>query len=79
MNTTKPNNRQSFLKSDKASELRVELEKMVKSKEYNTHVVTLFNPDPMYFVEKHIKYMSEHLSMNSDQYVLNLKLMTKIR
>jgi len=69
----------SFLKSDKAIELRAELEMMVKSPLYNTRIVTLVSDDLSFFVEKHMQYMSNHLKMDHSQYVKNLKLMTKIR
>lgn len=71
--------RSKFLQSERAVELRNELVAMTKSSSYNTRVVTLASSDPQYFVEKHMKYMSDHLTMDHFQYVRNLKLMTKIR
>lgn len=53
---------------------------MVKSAEYNTRpIYSLVSVDEFQFVEKHMDYMSKHPRMNHRQYVLNLKLMTKIR
>ena len=77
----KPNSskRSTFLESDEAVVLRTELEKMVKSPLYNTKVSTLFSDDSLFFIEKHMKYMSAHLNMDHSQYVQNLKLMTKVR
>lgn len=34
--------------------------------------------DGMSFVDKHMKYMSQYPNLNHKQYVMNLKLMTKI-
>lgn len=71
--------RQAFLKSEKASLLRDELEKMVRSPMYNTKLYSLIDdPDKFRFVEKHMNYMSGHPSMDHMQYVANLKLMTKV-
>lgn len=70
--------RSEFLRSEVATELRKELTEMIDSPLYNTHVTTLIDSDPSYFVEKHMKYMSDHLEMDHFQYVRNLKLMTKI-
>lgn len=79
--TPKPSGttRTSFLGSDKAIVLRAELEKMVASPLYNTKVVTLLDTNSSFFVEKHMKYMSNHLNMDHAQYIQNLKLMTKVR
>jgi hypothetical protein len=72
--------RQVFLKSDKALELREALVAMVKSSDYNTHLYSMFSDSDDYnFVEKHMQYMSNHPLMDHWQYVLNLKLMTKIK
>lgn len=71
--------RSEFLRSDKAVQLKEELREMADSPLYNTKIAALVEADTAYFVEKHIKYMSNHLSMDHFQYVQNLKLMTKIR
>ena len=53
---------------------------MAKSKEYNTRTMySTSDKDGLSFVDKHMKYMSLYPSLNCKQYVLNLKLMTKIR
>ncbi len=69
--------RDAFLRSDEAARLRAELTVMAKSPEYNTKVPAMIDTDELYFVEKHMKYMSNHLTMNHLQYVSNLRLMTK--
>lgn len=67
-----------FLKSEKATLLRNELQEMADSPQYNTRVITLIDSDASYFVEKHMNYMSNHLNMDHSQYVKNIKLMTLI-
>ncbi len=52
---------------------------MIDSPLYNTYVATIIDSDPSHFVEKHMRYMSNHLRMDHFQYVQNLRLMTKIR
>ncbi len=71
--------RQAFLKSEKAKQLREELKKMVKSPAYNTRLVGLSDdPDGTQFIEKYMNYMSHFPKMDHHQYILNLKLMTRI-
>lgn len=70
--------RSDFLRSEVAEVLRQELVGMTESPVYNTRVITLAGSDPLYFVEKHMSYMSNHLRMDHTQYVKNLKLMTKV-
>ena len=71
--------RTEFLRSEVAAELRKELIEMIDSPLYNTYVATIIDSDPSHFVEKHMRYMSNHLRMDHFQYVQNLRLMTKIR
>jgi hypothetical protein len=70
--------RVQFLASEKASVLRADLVAMTKDPTYNTRVISQIDTDPNYFVEKHMKYMSDHLTMAHSQYVMNLKMMTKL-
>lgn len=70
--------RTEFLGSEKAIELENELIAMTKDPMYNTRVVALLDADAQRFVEKHMRYMSNHLNMDHAQYVQNLKLMTKV-
>lgn len=71
--------KQQFLKSEKAEALRNELLSMVNSPNYNTYVrYSLVESEGSRFVNKHMTYMANHLQMNHNQYVLNIKLMTKI-
>lgn len=69
-----------FLQSEEAAMLREELEAMVKDSAYNTVTrYTLVAANGSQFVENHMKYMASHLNMDHRQYILNVKLMTKIR
>ncbi len=72
--------RQEFLRSEKAALLREQLEAMVKDRAYNTTArYTLVAADGSQFVENHMRCMANHPNMNHEQYVMNVKLMTKIR
>lgn len=71
--------RNDFLQSERAITLRNELLAMTKDPLYNTKVVAMIDVDESYFIEKHMKYMSNHLTMDHSQYVQNLRLMTKLR
>jgi hypothetical protein len=74
----KSSSRTEFLRSEKADELRLELIAMTKSPLYNTRVIALGGSGAAVFVEKHMRYMSVHLTMDHSQYIQNLRLMTKI-
>lgn len=55
---------------------------MVEDPRYNTKlrysVIEADESDEPYFITKHMDYMSAHLKMDHNQYVSNLKLMTKL-
>jgi len=68
----------SFSDSERGTLLREELVKMTQSKDYNTLTsYSTVDPNGLTFVEKHMKYMSQYPTMNHEQYVSNLKLMSK--
>lgn len=72
--------RQEFLNSEGARILREQLEAMVEDPGYNTATrYSLVVTEGSQFVEKHMLYMANHPSMNHDQYLSNIKLMTKVR
>lgn len=76
---TVSSSKNEFLKSEKATLLRTELQKMVDDPKYNTKLrYSLIVSDETQFIRKHMDYMSNHLKMDHNQYVLNLKLMTKL-
>lgn len=69
-----------FLRSEKAVVLRDELQKMVDDPQYNTQLrYSQINLSDTGFIKKHMEYMSNHLRMDHGQYILNLKLMTKLQ
>jgi len=68
------------MQSEKAVELRAELTRMVDSALYNTRpIYAMGEGDKYQFVERRMEYMSKYPTMDHWQYVLNLKLMTKIK
>lgn len=68
----------SFSESERGVLLREELMKMTQSEDYNTLTsYSTVDPNGMSFVEKHMKYMSQYPSLNCEQYISNLKLMSK--
>lgn len=72
--------RQEFLRSEEAEVLRTQLQSMVNDPGYNTNMMyTLQLSDGSQFIEKHMAYMANHLRMDHRQYVLNVKLMTKLK
>ena len=76
---TNAQSKQSFIDSEKGCELRKQLEMMVKSPDYNTHILSLNgDSEGSLFVQKHLNYMSSHKTMDHMQYLSNLKLMTRI-
>jgi len=69
-----------FFDSDEAISLRKILVCMAESDEYNTRsMYSTLDKNGLTFVDKHMNYMSQYPNLNHSQYVLNLKLMTKIR
>jgi hypothetical protein len=53
---------------------------MTQSDEFSTRTMYSTNDkDGLTFVDKHMKYMSLYPTLNCQQYVLNLKLMTRIK
>lgn len=72
---------QEFLLSDEGKAVYLELLKMVEDLDYNT--VSTFSPSAedgtLLFIDKHMGYLCSHLSVNSMQYLSNLRLITKVR
>jgi len=70
-----------FLASEEATSLRAELEKMVTSPLFNTK--STYSPasldSDLLFVDKHMTYLSKHPTTNPQQYLSNLRLMTRLR
>lgn len=72
---------QEFIKSEAGQAVLVELLKMVEDSSYNT--VSTFSPSAedgtLLFIDKHMNYLCTHLSVNANQYLSNLRLITKVR
>ena len=67
-----------FLKSQRASEIRAELTRMMNDAGYNTQPkYSALAKGDVLFVDKHITYLSLHLDINPDHYLSNLRLITK--
>jgi hypothetical protein len=69
----------TFFNSEEGMELRSELVRMTQSDEFATRTMYSTNDkDGLTFVDKHMRYMSLYPALNRQQYISNLKLMTKI-
>lgn len=69
---------ESFSKSAEGIHVRKELVKMVKSKLYHTaSTFSVLDPRGISFVDRQMHYMSQYPTMNYDQYMSNLKIMTR--
>ena len=78
---TNAQGRMKFLASDEAAVIRQELLDMAEDPQFNTKSVytTVDSPESALFVEKHMAYMSNNLSINPEDYLANLKLRTRLR
>jgi len=71
---------QKFLASDAAKIAREDLVKMMDDPCFNT--TSMYSPssdDKMLFVDRHMKYLGQHPSLNPQHYLSNLRLMTRIK
>lgn len=69
-----------FLDSDPAEVARKELKRMFNDPMYNTQ--SRFTPmqnQALSFVDRHMKYLSEHPKLNPSHYLANLRLMTRLK
>lgn len=70
---------EKYLKTDTAKNIRKELEAMLENPKYHTE--SSYSPsstERITFVDKHIHYLCTHQKINPDQYLSNLRLMTKV-
>jgi hypothetical protein len=72
---------QAFFDSEVASIAKSELKLMDKDPQYNTQGTfsARYTGHVMPFVERHMKYLSEHPKLDAQHYLSNLKLMTRIK
>lgn len=69
---------QKFLDSEEAILIRKTLESMMLDEKFNTDSTYAAGSDEnMSFVDKHMKYLSEHPKLNPQHYVANIRLMTR--
>lgn len=76
--------RADFYKSEEGEQVATELRTMVSDSIYMTTPTysansTLYPDNQVSFVEKHMKFLSEHQEVNINQYLSNLRLMSRIR
>lgn len=71
---------QDFFQSDEARKAAIQLRLMVNDPAYNTRqTFSALTGGSTSFVDKHMWYLSEHLNINVQHYLSNLRLKTKIR
>ena len=71
--------KQRFLDSEEAKLIRQELLKMVADPQFNTKpTYTTESLDDMLFVDRHLKYMSDHANIKPEHYLSNLRLKTRL-
>jgi hypothetical protein len=69
---------QKFLDSAEAADIRKTLEQMTIDEKFNTDSTYAAGCDEnMTFVDKHMKYLSEHPKLNPQHYLRNIRLMTR--
>lgn len=70
-----------FLASSEGKAAYADLRSMEQDKEYKTD--STYSPSSkdgcLLFIDKHMNYLATHKSVNSMQYISNLKLIAKIR
>ncbi len=76
----KPN----FLESIEAVEIKKRLQLMQSDHTFNTHSTysadeTKYPDHQMSFVDKHMTYLATHPGVNPEQYLANLRLISRIR
>lgn len=74
----------SFLESEEGMKIKRALHLMESDSMYSTKASYSANvntyPDHLIpFVDKHMQYLSEHQNIEPEQYLSNLRLMTKIK
>jgi hypothetical protein len=74
----------NFPESEEGIRTKQELRLMVTDMSYTTESgynanVLLYPDNDISFVDKHMRYLSEHQNVNPQQYLSNLRLMTRVR
>jgi hypothetical protein len=73
-----------FFDSEECAQLKAELQRMAADIGHTTNSsysanTSVYPDNTISFVDKHIKYVSEHPNVNLDQYLSNLRLITRVR
>lgn len=73
-----------YLNSDRGTIIADKLRLMVRDSSFNTGSYYTANTEDypghrIPFVDKHLRYLNEHQNINPEQYLANLRLMTRIR
>ena len=73
-----------FFATDIGLQARIDLEAMESNDTFNTPECYTANTarypkNTMSFTEKHMDYLQKHPNLNSDQYIANLRLITRSR
>jgi hypothetical protein len=76
--------RKGYFETEEGKEIKRILQRMAGDNSYNTvssySANTLLYPDNLIpFVEKHMEYLMSHPSLEANQYLANIKLITKVR
>lgn len=72
--------RREFLASSEAEVIRVALRAMTIDPCFNTKsTYTASSDDGLAFIDKHMKYLGSHPKINPQQYLSNIKLMTRVK
>ena len=76
--------RSGYLDTEEGEEVKRKLQLMADSSSYSTTSSyspnTLLYPDNLVsFVDRHMNYLINHPSLNADEYLSNIRLMTQVR
>lgn len=75
--------RKGFLESEEAQEIRQVFQSMTLSDAYNTapsySTDTILYPNNLIpFTDKHMNYLNTHPKLEAKQYIVNIKLMSRV-
>ena len=79
MSSTVNQRKTKYLETEEGISAKVQLEQMARSPLYNTRSSYSPSSDGLTFVDKHLAYLCQHNYLHADEYIGNLKLMTKQR
>lgn len=79
-----PRHRQHFADTDEGKDVKKQLKQMAASDQFSTVSTytsnsTIYPDNLIPFVDKHINYLIGHPSLDANQYLANIKLMTRVR